>query len=205
MASYISRRWAVTESTLSGAPVVPITACRRGAHRPNDHAERCAPIFATASIPRRTGHRVESDTTAADRITVQRSGLRQEPTDQVLGGLNRQSIARRLAAVARSAGIKGRIIGHSGRVGLASELTARAPAPPRRCLPGAGNRPHGRPLQRRGHRQLGRRRQVPVKAVATCAETHVRTFDVRLCYGIPFRHMETFWTEPAEEHGCNPA
>ena len=60
-----------------------------------------------------------------DRITVQRSGLRPEPTDQVLGGLNGQSIARRLTAAARVAGIKGRITGHSGRVGLASELTAR--------------------------------------------------------------------------------
>ena len=60
-----------------------------------------------------------------DRITVQRSGLRPEPTDQVLGGLNGQSIARRLTAAARVAGIEGRITGHSGRVGLASELTAR--------------------------------------------------------------------------------
>ena len=60
-----------------------------------------------------------------DRRTVQRSGLRPEPTDQVLGGLNGQSIARRLAAEARYAGIEGRITGHSGRVGLASELTAR--------------------------------------------------------------------------------
>ena len=60
-----------------------------------------------------------------DRITVQRSGLRPEPTAQVLGGLNGQSIARRLTAAARAAGIAGRITGHSGRVGLASELTAR--------------------------------------------------------------------------------
>ena len=49
------------------------------------------------------------------------------PADEapVLGGLNGQSIARRLTAAARSAGIDGRITGHSGRVGLASELTAR--------------------------------------------------------------------------------
>ena len=60
-----------------------------------------------------------------DRLTVQRSGLRPEPTDQVLGGLNGQSIARRLTAAARAAGIDGRITGHSGRIGLASELTAR--------------------------------------------------------------------------------
>ena len=43
----------------------------------------------------------------------------------VLVGLNGQSVARRLAAAARAAGIEGRITGHSGRVGLASELTAR--------------------------------------------------------------------------------
>ena len=43
----------------------------------------------------------------------------------VLGGLNGQSVARRLTAAAAAAGIDGRITGHSGRVGLASELTAR--------------------------------------------------------------------------------
>ena len=43
----------------------------------------------------------------------------------VLGGLNGQSISRRIAAAAKAAGIEKRISGHSGRVGLASELTAR--------------------------------------------------------------------------------
>ena len=43
----------------------------------------------------------------------------------VLGGLNGQSIARRIASAAKAAGIEKRISGHSGRVGLASELTAR--------------------------------------------------------------------------------
>ena len=43
----------------------------------------------------------------------------------VLGGLNGQSIARRIAAAAKAAGIEKRISRHSGRVGLASELTAR--------------------------------------------------------------------------------
>ena len=60
-----------------------------------------------------------------DRITVQRSGLRPDATAQVLGGINGQSIARRIAAAARAAGIAGRITGHSGRVGLAVELTRR--------------------------------------------------------------------------------
>ncbi len=48
-----------------------------------------------------------------------------EAGDLVLGGLNGASIARRLAAAARAAGIDGRITGHSGRVGLATELTQR--------------------------------------------------------------------------------
>ena len=44
---------------------------------------------------------------------------------QVLGGISGKSIARRLAAAAAAAGIEGRITGHSGRVGLAVELTRR--------------------------------------------------------------------------------
>ena len=60
-----------------------------------------------------------------DRLTILRSGLRPDDDAPVLGGLNGQSIARRLTAAARAAGIEGRITGHSGRVGLASELTAR--------------------------------------------------------------------------------
>ena len=64
-----------------------------------------------------------------DRITVQRRGLRPDGTAQVLGGINGQSIARRLTAAARAAaraaGVDGRITGHSGRVGLAVELTRR--------------------------------------------------------------------------------
>ena len=60
-----------------------------------------------------------------DRLTVQRSGLRPDGTAPVLGGINGQSIARRLTAAASAAGIEGRITGHSGRVGLAVELTRR--------------------------------------------------------------------------------
>ena len=60
-----------------------------------------------------------------DRLTVQRSGLRPDGTAPVLGGINGQSIARRLTAAASGAGIEGRITGHSGRVGLAVELTRR--------------------------------------------------------------------------------
>ena len=60
-----------------------------------------------------------------DRLTVQRSGLRPDGTAQVLGGINGQSIARRLTAAARTTGVDGRITGRSGRVGLAVELTRR--------------------------------------------------------------------------------
>lgn len=44
---------------------------------------------------------------------------------RVLGGLNGASVARRFGAAAQAAGVAGRITGHSGRIGLASELTSR--------------------------------------------------------------------------------
>ena len=47
-----------------------------------------------------------------------------DPRGKVFGGLNGQSIGRRFAAAARAAGIEG-VTAHSGRVGHASELTAR--------------------------------------------------------------------------------
>ena len=46
------------------------------------------------------------------------------PTDQVVG-LSPLQIQRRFTAAARAAGIEARLTAHSGRVGLASELTAR--------------------------------------------------------------------------------
>ena len=97
---------------------------------------------AAASWSTSAGRKTDQDGTAADvrylkngcaaalrqlrdRLTVQRSGLRPDGTAQVLGGINGQSIARRLTAAASAAGIEGRITGHSGRVGLAVELTRR--------------------------------------------------------------------------------
>ena len=68
------------------------------------------------------------------------------PTDRVIG-LSPLQIQRRFTAAARAAGIEARVTAHSGRVGLASELTA-----PRRVhhRSHAGrqleNRPHGRAL-----------------------------------------------------------
>ena len=47
------------------------------------------------------------------------------PADDASRRPHGQSIPRRLGAAVRSAGIEGRITGHSGRVGPASELTAR--------------------------------------------------------------------------------
>ena len=46
------------------------------------------------------------------------------PTDRVIG-LSPLQIQRRFTAAARAAGIEARLTAHSGRVGLASELTAR--------------------------------------------------------------------------------
>ena len=60
-----------------------------------------------------------------DRLTIRASGMRPADDAPVLGGLNGASVGRRITAAAQAAGIAGRITGHSGRVGLASELTAR--------------------------------------------------------------------------------
>ena len=46
------------------------------------------------------------------------------PTDRVIG-LSPLQIQRRFTAAARAAGIEAHLTAHSGRVGLASELTAR--------------------------------------------------------------------------------
>ena len=46
------------------------------------------------------------------------------PADALIG-LSGQSVGRRLTLAARAAGVDRRLTGHSGRVGLASELTAR--------------------------------------------------------------------------------
>ncbi len=45
--------------------------------------------------------------------------------DPVLGGLSAAAVARRLQVAANAANVPGRITGHIGRVGLASELVAR--------------------------------------------------------------------------------
>ena len=47
------------------------------------------------------------------------------PTARVFGGRTPQQLGRRFTAAAAAAGLHGRLTAHSGRVGLASELTAR--------------------------------------------------------------------------------
>ena len=56
--------------------------------------------------------------------TVRASRPDAAPTDRVIG-LSPLQIQRRFTAAARAAGIEARLTAHSGRVGLASELTAR--------------------------------------------------------------------------------
>ena len=103
-----------------------------------------------------------------DRLTVQRSGLRPDGTAQVLGGINGQSIARRLTAAASAAGVDGRITGHSGRVGLAVEWphsrAARQGAVrrPQVARAAATSAPTSR-RPRRGSFASSRRRKIPAR------------------------------------------
>ena len=61
---------------------------------------------------------------AAQAIRTLRDDDAAAPTDRVIG-LSPIQIQRRFTAAARAAGIEARLTAHSGRVGLASELTAR--------------------------------------------------------------------------------
>ena len=78
-------------------------------------------------------------TAGAILLTVRRSKTDQEGTAddvrylkdaaaaaaRVFGGRTPQQLGRRFTAAAAAAGLHGRLTAHSGRVGLASELTAR--------------------------------------------------------------------------------
>ena len=84
------------------------------------------------------------------------------PTDRVIW-LSPLQVQRRFTAAARAAGIEARLTAHSGRVGLASELTARGASTTEVML--AGNwktAPHGCPLQRRSDRRTRGRQKVSV-------------------------------------------
>ena len=60
-----------------------------------------------------------------------------DPTARVFGGLTPRSLGRRFTAAAKAAGITARLTAHSGRVGLASELTARGASTTEVMLAGA--------------------------------------------------------------------
>ena len=87
------------------------------AARPTPTASRPTPVSSRATSPGPCGALRER------RVAV-------EPTDRVVG-LSAQAISERFAAAARAAGIEPRLTAHSGRVGLATELTARARLGPR--------------------------------------------------------------------------
>ena len=74
-------------------------------------------FFMTGAPWRSAGSAIGSPCSVRTAAGADRPGAR---------GLNGQSIARRLAVGASAPGIEGRITGHSGRVGLASKLTARS-------------------------------------------------------------------------------
>ena len=59
------------------------------------------------------------------------------PTARVFGGRTPQQLGRRFTAAAAAAGLPGRLTAHSGRVGLASELTARGASTTAVMLAGA--------------------------------------------------------------------
>ena len=65
----------------------------------------------------------KGDVASAVRALRERRGA-VDPTDRVVG-LSAEAISERFAAPARAAGIEPRLTAHSGRVGLAAELTAR--------------------------------------------------------------------------------
>lgn len=60
-----------------------------------------------------------------------------EPTARVLGIVDGRTVTRRFQAAAKAAGIERRLSAHSGRVGLASELTARGASTTEVMLAGA--------------------------------------------------------------------
>ena len=65
----------------------------------------------------------------ARALRTLRASMNPEPRDRVVP-LSAQMIGLRFTAAARVAGIESRVTAHSGRVGLASELTSRARRPP---------------------------------------------------------------------------
>ena len=105
--------WGDVQDTAGGAVLLTIATSKTNQH--GDRADVRYLKNGCASAVRRL----------RDRVTFRASGMRPAASAPVLGGLNGQSVARRVTAAAKAAGVEGRITGHSGRVGLATELTAR--------------------------------------------------------------------------------
>ena len=98
----------------------------------------------------------------ARALRTLRASTSPEPSDRVVP-LSAQMIGLRFTAAALAAGVESRVTAHSGRVGLASELTSQCfVSPPRRALsavaapastrkprgqrPGTGSAPRPTPL-----------------------------------------------------------
>ena len=88
---------------------------------------RWGDVEPAASIPGALTIRVRTSKTNRDGeatdVRLAKNGAAAALTALVFRGLNGQSIGRRFAAAANAAGVEG-VTAHSGRVGLASELTA---------------------------------------------------------------------------------
>ena len=88
---------------------------------------RWGDVEPAASIPGALTIRVRTSKTNRDGeatdVRLAKNGVAAALTALVFRGLNGQSIGRRFAAAANAAGVEG-VTAHSGRVGLASELTA---------------------------------------------------------------------------------
>ena len=95
-----------------------------------------------------------------------RAAASPEPGERVVPR-SPQMIGLRLPAAARAAGVDRRVTAHSGRVGLASELTSRGASTTDVMLAGSLENPaDGGTLQRRRNRRARRRRTLPVGAGA---------------------------------------
>ena len=87
----------------------------------------------------------------ARAIRTLRAATSPEPGDRVVP-LSAQMIGLRFTAAAQAAGVESRVTAHSGRVGLASELTSRGCVDHRRYARWKlEDQPHGGPLLRRSN------------------------------------------------------
>ena len=107
----------------------------------------------------------------ARALRTLRTATSPEPGDRVVP-LSAQMVGLRFTAAARAAGIESRVTAHSGRVGLASELTSRGASTTDVMLDVMSRRqlkdqPHGRALQR-GRDRRARRRSALLVRESSC-------------------------------------